>query len=181
MMLICDILNFNLPPKPVTDFLLETYIDAVHWFMTILHERTFRLRYEQMAASQKWYKRASKQVILMLTVLSLGAQYTTQDRVRTRCSTFDLENFRHLSLTKVEGRILYFLNDPDIESVQICLLLASFYLYHGRPNLAFVILGAGIRCSQIISLHRESLWHGISEIEKEERRRVFWALYNFDR
>ncbi|KAJ5723441.1 hypothetical protein N7488_001476 [Penicillium malachiteum] len=125
--------------------------------------------------------KSKSKLLLILLVLSLGAHYTTDDRVKTHSPTFDLEKFRERSIAKVEEQLLNLLDGSDVESVQVCVLLGSFYLYHGRPNLAYVVLGAGIRCSQIMGLYKESSWRGVSEMEKEERRRTFWALFVFDR
>lgn len=68
-----------------------------------------------------------------------------------------------------------------VEAVQTSILLASFYLYHERPNLAFAILGAGVNSAQAMGLHRESSWKHDSVIARETRRRTWWALYVFDR
>ncbi|KAF7589717.1 hypothetical protein BBP40_003915 [Aspergillus hancockii] len=173
--------DFDFPPKPVADYLLETYLGAVHWFMMVFHEPTLRRQYENILTGHRCRKSNSKQLTLILLVLSLGARYTTEERVRAYCPMFDLDKFRNRSLAKVEERLLELLDGSDVESVQVCVLLGSFYLYHGRPNLAFVILGAGIRCSQIMGLYKESSWRDVSEVDKEERRRTFWALYVFDR
>ncbi|KAJ5736040.1 uncharacterized protein N7483_001165 [Penicillium malachiteum] len=172
--------DFEFPLRPVADFLLETYLGAVHWFMMVFHEPTFRNQYESILDDHSSPKSNSK-LLLIILVLSLGAHYTTDDRVKAHSPTFDLEKFREKSLAKVKERLWDLLDDSDVESVQVCVLLGSFYLYHGRPNLAYVVLGAGIRCSQIMGLDKESSWRRVSEMEKEERRRTFWALFVFDR
>jgi hypothetical protein len=175
-----DALNYEFPPKPVADFLLETYFRAVHWFMMVFHEATFRRQYESNLMGCG-YNDSKSRLLLILLVLSLGAHYTTDERFKSHCTTFDLERFRKQSLAKLEEHLLSLLDTSNVQSVQVCVLLGSFYLYHGRPNLAYVILGAVIRCSQIIGLDNESSWRGVSEMDKEERRRTFWALYVFDR
>lgn len=177
--------NFKFPPKAVADFLFETYLEAVHWFMMVFHEPTFRSQYDSILLAGQGYHfqthKSDSKLLLVLLVLSLGAHYTTLERVQAHCPTFDLEDFRIRSLAKVEERLLSLLDGSDIESVQVCVLLGSFYLYHGRPNLAYVVVGAGIRCSQIMGLFKEFSWRGVSDIAKEERRRTFWALFVFDR
>lgn len=95
--------------------------------------------------------------------------------------SFSLRSFRRLSLKRVEDSLHTLYDAVGVESVQVCCLLGSYYMYHGRPNLAFAILGAGISCAQLMSLHKESSWRWLSEIAKEERRRAFWALFVYDR
>ncbi|KAJ9607940.1 hypothetical protein H2200_008019 [Cladophialophora chaetospira] len=176
-----QLLGLELPSKRVTDYFLNTYIDAVHWFMMIFHEPTFRLNYERLMAARTFPRCRSNQVIFTLLVISIGAHYASDEEVLQKFPTFQLKTFRTLSLKKIEDSLHSLYDAADLESVQVCCLLGSWYVYHGRPNLAFVILGAGLRCAQLLLLHRESAWRGLSEIAKEERRRVFWALFVFDR
>ncbi|OAP60954.1 hypothetical protein AYL99_05956 [Fonsecaea erecta] len=176
-----QLLGLELPSKRVTDYFLNNYLDAVHWFMMIFHEPTFRSSYERLMASRRFPRTKSNQVIFILLVLSMGAHYASDEDVRQKFPTFQLETFRKLSLKKVEDSMHSVYDAAELESVQVCTLLASYYVYYGRPNLAFVVLGAGMRCAQLMLLHRESAWRGLSEIAKEERRRVFWALFIFDR
>jgi gamma-glutamyl phosphate reductase len=72
-------------------------------------------------------------------------------------------------------------DEARIEAVQVSILLASFYMYNARPNLAFAVLGACIKSAQAMGLHRESTWRGYSQIAREVRRRTWWTIYIFDR
>lgn len=176
-----ELLGLELPSKRVTDYLLNRYLDSVHWFMMVFHEPTFRKTYEALVCSRRFPRCRSNHVILILMVLSLGGLYASEDEVKQKFPTFQLATFRRLSLKKVEDNLHALYDAAELESVQVCVLLGSYYVYNGRPNLAFVILGAGLRCAQLISLHKEPAWRGQSEMAKEERRRTFWALFVFDR
>lgn len=94
---------------------------------------------------------------------------------------FDLHAFQKQSLQTVESGLNDLYDAAGIESIQVCILLGSFHSYHGKPNLSFVMLGAGLKCAQLMNLYKESSWRGLSEVAKEERRRTFWALFVFDR
>ncbi|ETI22161.1 hypothetical protein G647_06234 [Cladophialophora carrionii CBS 160.54] len=176
-----QLLGLELPSKRVADYFLNIYIDVVHWFIMLFHEPTFRSKYEKLMVSRSFPRCRSNEVIFILLVLSIGAHYAPDEEVLQKFPTFQLKTFRALSLKKIENSLPSLYDTAELESVQVCCLLASWYVYHGRPNLAFVILGAGLRCAQLLLLHRESTWRGVSEIAKEERRRVFWALFVFDR
>lgn len=149
--------------------------------MMLFHEPTFRSTYDALMTTRRFPRCRSNRVIFILLVLSLGAHYAVDEEVRKRFPTFQLQTFRRLSLKKIEDSLHSLYDAAELESVQVCSLLGSFYLYNGRPNLAFVVLGAGLRCAQLMWLHKESAWRGLPEIVKEERRRVFWALFVFDR
>ena len=181
MISIEQLLGLELPSKRVTDYFLSTYIDAVHNFMMIFHEPTFRADYEKLMSNRRFPRCQSNHVIFILLVLCIGAHYASDDEVLQKFPTFQLKTFRSLSLKRIEDSMHSLYDCAELEAVQVCGLLGSWYVYHGRPNRAFVILGAGVRCAQLLLLHRESAWRCLSEIAKEERRRVFWALFVFDR
>ena len=157
----------------MTDYLFNSSLGAVHWFMTIFHEPTLRSTYEALMTSRRCPRSRFNHVLFILLLLSLGAHYAPEEEVQQKFPTFQLETFQRLSLKKVEDSLHNLYDAAELESVQICVLLGSYYMYHGRPNLAFVIPGAGLRCAQLMSLHKESAWRWQSEIAKEERRRTF--------
>ena len=78
-----------------------------------------------------------------------------------------------------ESQIVEIMNQNSITAVQTFILLGSFYVYHGRPNLSFSLLGATVRAAQAAGLHRE-LAHG-SQADREEKKRVWWTIYTWDR
>jgi len=176
-----QLLGITLPPKVVTDYLLDKYFDAVHWFMTIFHEPSLRLIYDRMMSSRRCSRSTLSRARVLLLLICLGANYTTEDEMRQKFPSFGLLSFRKQSLDNVEGSLNDLYDAAGIESIQVCILLGSYHMYHGRPNLAFVMLGSGLKCAQLMNLHKEPSWRGLPEIAKEERRRTFWALFVFDR
>jgi hypothetical protein len=178
---ISELFGFELPPRDVADYLLETYLGAVHWFMMFFHEPTLRMSYEMMMSSQTHPRGRSNQLIFLLLLLSLGAHYVDETKVGEKYPTFDLQRFHARSLKRVEESLNDLYDGANLESVQVCVLLGSYYMYNGRPSLAFVVLGAGVKCAQLMNLHKESAWHWQPEMAKEERRRTFWALFISDR
>jgi hypothetical protein len=172
-------LDVELPPRETLDLFLDTYLKAVHWFMLLFREQTFRRRYEDFVAHGIGSKADSDFYKLLLVVCVLGCQYLDKN-VASELG-FDVVGFQERSLKHLEANLLSLCEDTDLASVQICVLLGSFYLYTGRPNLGFVVLGSGIRCAYALGLHRENTWPRLREEDAEERRRVWWALYVFDR
>jgi hypothetical protein len=172
--------TLSCPPRETLDLVLDTYMKAVHWFMLLFHEQTFRRRYEDFLAHGIRSKADSNFYKLLLVVCVLGCQYL--DKNTASEWGFDVVGFQEKSLKHLEANLLSLCEDTDLASVQICVLLGSFYLYTaGRPNLGFVVLGSGIRCAYALGLHRENTWPRLREEDAEERRRVWWALYVFDR
>jgi gamma-glutamyl phosphate reductase len=92
-----------------------------------------------------------------------------------------MQSLQATLLSKVKQFIYELYDDGCLETVQISILLGSLYLYNGRPNLAFAILGAAIKSAQAMGLHVESSWKTKSEEAREVQRYIWWALYIFDR
>jgi hypothetical protein len=174
-----QLFDFDLPPKTTLDALLETYLRAVHWFMLLFHEPSFRRRYEGLMAHGIQSRADSRFSLFMLTIWILGCQYTSEGD--TAHLGFDVITFQKAALRHLEANLMFLFEDSALESVQVCVLLGSFYLYTGRPNLGFVVLGSGIRCAFALGLHREVSWPELPSESREERRRAWWSLFVFDR
>jgi hypothetical protein len=69
-----EIIGFNLPLRNVTDFLVETYFDSVHWFMMVVHEPSFRADYDRLVTSRMASEYDTPFVVLLLMVLSIGCE-----------------------------------------------------------------------------------------------------------
>jgi hypothetical protein len=176
-----DLIGIDFPDKKTADFLVESYFTSVHWFMMVLHESTFRAHYEEMIVFGKAPRSNLRKVALTLVVLAIGARYATNAALNASGLQADLDSLQSVLLAKVQENMITILDDGELECVQICILLSSFYLYHGKPNLGFIVLGAGARCAQAINLHREETWRKSTATVREQRKRVWWALYVFDR
>ena len=120
--------------------------------------------------------------MLILTILLMGARYASRTSIAGTClQDIDLEELQSAILDRVKIHFFDIMNDVGVESVQVCILLGSFYLYTGKPNLALAVLGAGIRSAQALNLHCEPLWGNIDDVTRETRKRAWWVIYNFDR
>lgn len=117
---------------------------------------------------------------LFLLVIALGAHYLSlSGSPEEDCQA--LLTLSEQLFSEIEYRFLSIIGRPNVEAVQACILLGSFHLFNGRPAVGMGILGSGIKIAQVIGLHRESMWHNVSEVAQETRRRSWWALEVFDK
>jgi hypothetical protein len=159
--------------------LLEEYFDAVHWFSLVIYEPKFRLKFESVVdgmayASQKAF------LLLLSVVFGMGAWYRSHKK--NKDIETQEEDWRAWAKTLVDGagsKLIELMDQASIASVQACILLGSYYVYHGKPNLSFSLLGATIRTAQAIGLHRQQLSGDSDGVE--ERKRVWWTIYTWDR
>lgn len=149
-------------------------------FGQVFHEGSFRQRYATLITSAYVAGPDNNFLWLLMLVLALGAHYSS---LREPLD----EHHRNLSvlsetlLTQIEYRFLQIIGCPNVEAVQVCVLMGSFHLFNGRPTVGMGVLGSGIKIAQVIGLHREAMWHNLSEVARESRRRSWWALEVFDK
>ena len=120
--------------------------------------------------------------VLLLMVLALGARYTSEEQgSQIGLTEQERSLLQSNMLTQVRAHFFEILDAGGLECVQCCILLSTFDLYNGKPNLALPVLGAGIGSAQAQGLHKESLWGPAPEGVVEARKRTWWALYVLDR
>ncbi|KPI34413.1 uncharacterized protein AB675_3872 [Cyphellophora attinorum] len=175
-----DVMGCSLPARVVTLKLFDVFIDSVHWFMMVFHEPSLRADLEEMLNTGTFPRQKLSTIILVMVVLLIGTKYVLVDEIPPTYSSHDLSRFQAVLLEKIEARFLAVLDQDDVGAIQVCVLLSSFYFYHGRPHRCLAMNSAATRLAQGMKLHRESTWRVIDPIEREVRRRVWWAVYVLD-
>ncbi|KAJ6028889.1 uncharacterized protein N7446_011773 [Penicillium canescens] len=177
--------HFNglvIPSRQICDFFLQSYWKSVHWFMMIFHRSSLEKQYEDIIGKQEVTPQQNGMAVLLLMVLALGARYTSEEQ-GSQIGLTEQERFllQNNMMTQVRAHFFEILDAGGLECVQCCILLSTFDLYNGKPNLALPVLGAGIGSAQAQGLHKESLWGPAPEAVLEDRKRTWWALYVLDR
>lgn len=135
-----------------------------------------------MLDSQSVSPRQRGMAVLILMVLALGARYASDEQIsRIDISRHDVTSLQETMLSHIRSQFFDVLDTGGVECVQLCILLSTYHLYNGKPNLAMPILGAGIRSAQAQGLHKENLWGPATDIVLEIRKRTWWALYALER
>jgi hypothetical protein len=186
-------LSEALPDWCAIELLVNTYFDRVHWFLLVFHQDDFRARLE-LYLNKTPGERDSRPEALgflssLLAVLCIGFEYVGPYRKGL------LETYG-ISCRDAQSRIESTFNDcflsitslGTLEATQTCVLLGTFYLYHGVPNTAWVVCGSGLRIAQELGLHRK--WPPESSNEQlaspevlhqiEARKRCWWAVYEIE-
>ena len=170
----------DLPPRRIAHYLLDTYVKSVHWFMLVIHEPRFRTELDAILATGLLQPRRLPFLVLALLVLAIGAKYASENPKSQCFPEVDWKSLHSNLLTKVEEKFFHVFDETDIESVQVCVLLGSQYLYHGKPKRTFVILGTALKAAQAIGLYRERTWRSMDPVTREVWRRVWCTLYGSD-
>jgi hypothetical protein len=174
---VSSIIGYSLPSAETMGVLLEEYFAAVHWFSLVIYEPRFRPQFESVADGMAYVSQRGF-LLLLSVVLGLGAWYKSHKQKQPT----DHVDWMACATSLVNGagsRLTELMDQASIASVQACILLGSYYVYHGKPNLSFSLLGATIRTAQAIGLHRQALRGDVDSTE--ERKRVWWTIYTWDR
>lgn len=166
----------DLPSRRVVDFIFDKYLESVHWFMMVFYQPSLQAEMNEIITSGLVPRRRTSFLMLVLLILAMGAKYACQSDTGEHIPISELTDLQTKFLEKVEERFLDVFNEGDIESVQISILLSSYYLYHRQPKKGFAVIGAGVKSAQALGLHQENSWGQINPITREVRRRVWWAL-----
>jgi len=180
------LLEVHFPPRPVADALIDSYFDTVHWFMFITHEPSFRQRADRVLSlgSQMTTTSDADFASLLLMVITLGAQYAGKNPEWKSVSlmndySIDLAALVPHLVDQVRSHLLDMLEHCQIEAVQTCVLLGTFYMYHGNPNLSWSVLGLAVKAAYALGMHREVDWKG-DNILLQARKRAWGHTYIAD-
>lgn len=157
-----------LPPIAVAKLLVDNF-DRVHWFMLVFHQSDFKELFQQLYSNldDRHPKRTtsvglgSLSVLTAVCIVSLRYIDAEQRGILSEHAVRP-EDLQKKLLTTLRMRLLDVVSQGCIEAVQVCVLLGSFYLYHGEPELAWPICGCGLRIAQALNLHRQTPQSGVS-------------------
>lgn len=185
-----------LPAPEVANILVETYFDKVHWFMLLFHQLQFRNSVKELyqqepsengihgtvTAHQNTKNVGFASAFLAVCALSLRL-VSTDSRQQLANHGVDSDELREHILTTLKLRMLEIIAIGSLEAVQMCVLLGSYYMYHGEPGLAWPLCGCALRLAQALELHRSSRPDAGSVASTEvieARKRCWWALHEIE-
>ena len=158
--------------------LLQEYFDRVHWFSLVVFEPLLR---RQLKSIEDGLAYDSQRDFLLLLAIMLGvaAWYAAKRcRISDTLPRLTWTNWQDKLIRHVETHLFELMERTSLASVQTSILLGSYLSYHGKPNSSFALLGATIKSAQALGLHREPVG---SFNEREQRKRVWWTIYTWDR
>ena len=181
-----------LPNNSCIQLLVKSYFNKIHWFMLLFHQREFTITLEALYPYRESDLSPIPQqhdilnigyVSVLLAVCALSLRYTSkEDQERLAQYGLDAQELREQILTTLRLRFLDIIALGSLEAVQFCVLLGSYYLYHGEPELAWPICGSALRLAQALKLHYSSAAgeSNLSQQEVEKRKRCWWAVHEIE-
>lgn len=178
-----------LPKVEVAKELVEIYFTRIHWFTLLFHQADFRKRFLDLYGSDlrqvKYSKECMGYVAVLLAVFATSLQYASPQQKRLLQSYgIEPEALTEKILAGLKLRFLDIVSLSSLEAVQMCILLGSYYLYHGEPQMAWTLCGSGLRIAQALNLHRNVPRNNDADKSLdqtiEDRKRAWWAIYEIE-
>ncbi|KAM5369330.1 hypothetical protein ACJZ2D_009049 [Fusarium nematophilum] len=186
-----ELLSF-LPDLEAAKILVDNYFDRIHWFMLVFHQRDFRNKFRSLyedgpRPSDRSAGSNSRvgYIVVLLAVLATSLRYTSGHQKQLLVSHgVEPGSLEDKILTGLKLRFLDIISLGSLEVVQMCILLGSYYLYHGEPEMAWPLCGSGLRIAQALNLHRrvpdDKSRDPAFRQTIEDRKRVWWAIYEIE-
>ncbi|ETS84123.1 hypothetical protein PFICI_02148 [Pestalotiopsis fici W106-1] len=167
----------NLPSRAYARFLVQTVINFIGKDYHLLRKRSYFAKVDQIYDDVQGANSIS--LCRLFVVLALGELYLKRSEiVEDGSRTVPGTTFFLQAVTYFEEHY----EEPDVEYIETLLLLSFYSHALNRKNNAYTYTGLALRLSVSIGLHRNITYEpGISPAEIENRRRVWWTVYTFER
>ncbi|KAF5577107.1 transcriptional regulatory [Fusarium pseudoanthophilum] len=180
-----------LPGIGPATLLVDNYFDRIHWFILVFHQDDFRSKFQDLydhtavfPSDPNASPRGIGFVAVLLAVFATSLHHISAKESKLKSYNTDPEQLKSHILDTLKSRFLDIVSRGSLEAVQFCVLLASYYLYHGEPEMAWPLSGSGLRIAQALNLHRKiSPGDPSDQVLKkqiQERKRAWWAVYEID-
>lgn len=177
---IIELIGIQLPSAPITLTLLDAYLQANHWYLSLFHEPSFRARLVTILQTEGILPSEKSFLLLLLAVLIIGARFSNHETLHSLDPQFNPQQSRTIWIEAVENHIFWILQEATLESVACAVLMSIAYLLERKTQLSFTMSGLGSRAAQAMGIHDETTWGHLDPIEVQVRRRVWWSIYMVD-
>lgn len=164
------------PPREISDKLVQAFFDRLHTNYILFHRGTFHTRYESIWQRSPIYRyeREPGWLCSLFMVFVFGAQLLEHEGLE------DAAGLQRKFLRHVRERFHHLALTANLPNVQALLLLQLYEHNAGERNTSWILLGQAARMSIALGMHREGTSHNFDAIERNTRRMVWFTLYSFE-
>ena len=174
-----------MPDRQIVDALIQHFLAQVNWLAEEIHAPTFLSKYQHWWTLPTYNIDTDVQFAILILRLCINSiQYLPHPTGPAHASLQTFEGLDDLerSCTEAATKLSELKRSrPNIGRIQHLLFHIVTLLNNGNATESYKALDEAVREGQEIGLYIESRWKDMTEFEMEERRRVFWYLYVWDR
>ncbi|KAG8856771.1 hypothetical protein FRB96_006274 [Tulasnella sp. 330] len=170
----------ELPPKSLSDVLINYYFTFVNYTRYPLYEPSFRASYDSVCNNGTRVQPHDIRFLpLLFVVLAIAARLAPEnilgdDRQKR------LMSLRYYWSSRRSLLIAAAVQTDSFEVILTRLLSARFLTFDRRITECWAQLGAAVRTAQALGLHRDPSKMGLDPLATEYRRRIWAYLYHAD-
>lgn len=165
----------EIPPRDVVDRLLRQYVDSMHKSFPVIHWPSFLHEVDQLYATRTFQSMPSAWEAVFFAVLACGTLQTLDGSPNSPRP--DSEGMMYLDIASYMARP--WPEQLTLNHAKASLLISIFATENNRKSIGWIWLGSAVKIAQDLGLHQETgPW---PVIEGEMRRRLWWAIYAWDR
>ncbi|KXX82257.1 Cutinase transcription factor 1 beta [Madurella mycetomatis] len=172
-----------MPAKPYTDCLVDNWLSGANHHYYALYPPEFRTQYDGWWATP--HDKVTPELTgLILRVCACSLHFIMNESVRVRLESelradvLTLAERMHTAAEKLSASIPP--GKGGLVHVQQLFLTAFWYKSAEKWTEAWHALSKAVRAANEIGLHQDSLSEGMSEFDREMRRRVWGVIYMWD-
>jgi hypothetical protein len=166
--------EINLPPRHITDTLITQYYNHFHRHRPVIHWPAFIQQVDKAYAAGSLHGLPQVWVGTFFGVLACGSLQSTSTAEGLNP---DVDGMKYIVLTT---RLLNTWTDNLlVDHARSTLMISLFLTEQNIRSAGWIWLGSGVRISQDIGLHLENGPWTLQE--GDARKRVYWAMYAWDR
>ncbi|KAK5657078.1 hypothetical protein OQA88_3606 [Cercophora sp. LCS_1] len=172
----------QMPRKPHADFLVDNWLNGANHHYCALYPQEFRTQYDG------WWNtpanRTPELTSLILRVFACSALFIVDDRMKRliesemKVDAIAFAQRMHKAAQKLGSSITH--GKGGLLHVQQLFLTAFWLKSAEKWTESWYALGEAIRAAYEIGLHQDSTSAGMSEFDREMRRRLWSVLYLWD-
>ncbi|KAL1923404.1 uncharacterized protein VTP21DRAFT_8384 [Calcarisporiella thermophila] len=162
----------ELPPREISDVLIEAYFEHIHPYMPIISKPRFLKQYRGELTSPTPF--------LMNAIFSLTVRAVFKGGLFNRYPMLS-EGMADVFYQRVKKLLDTAFEKPQLSTVQALLLLTIDTQLANNPENNYLYSSLAVRIAQELGMHRDSSKWKISRSESELRKRIWWICYVFDR
>lgn len=173
-----------LPPRNVTDFLVDVFFHAVEANYYYMDREEFRTRLGAYYSSSTCTDSDPSFLCLVLMVLAMGSQFAELQAPRKpgplgpRMGGSGPGTVFYL---KAKALLSDVVTQCSLESIQTCFLMGLFLLPSNISDLSYVYHGMALKMAISAGLHRRISGVNLDQKITSVRNRLWWSLYTSER
>ena len=163
------------PTKHMAYRLLDQFYSSIHQIFPLLHWPSFKEEVDRIYARGTFQGSPQRFVALFYAVLCCGTLQTYDSAPDAPRPDVEGSEFMKLAVRTVNT----WTDEITVDQARTSILMSIYFTELDMKSAGWVWLGSAIKMCQDIGLHVETgPW---SLIDAEVRRRVWWAVYTWDR